>query len=66
MELVKADWPMIGGAGILYMFANGLGKLDCGVYIYPILDWENVPFTVCGWITGPNDVWIVLWMGTPS
>jgi len=49
MELVKGDWPMIAGVGILYMFANGLGKLDCGVYIYPILDWENIPFTVFGW-----------------
>jgi len=49
MELVKGDWPLITGFGILYMFANGLGKLDCGVYIYPILDWENIPFTIFGW-----------------
>lgn len=49
MELVEKDWRMMIPMGCLYMFANALGKLDCGVAIYPVLDWVHPVFTFCGW-----------------
>ena len=49
MELVENDWPMMIPMGCLYMFFNGLGKLDCTVAIYPVIDWVDPGFTVFGW-----------------
>ena len=49
MELVQADWPMMLSMGCLYMFFNALGKLDCGVPIYPVLDWTDPVFSASGW-----------------
>jgi len=49
MELVVEDWTMVIPMGLLYMFANALGKLDCGVAIYPVVDWVNPVLTVLGW-----------------
>lgn len=49
IELIEHDWPMMIGMGCLYMFFNALGKLDCGVAIYPIIDWVDPLFTAAGW-----------------
>ena len=50
MELIPSDWPLILSMGCLYMFFNALGKLDCGVPIYPVLDWSDPAFSAAGWL----------------
>lgn len=50
IEFVEKDWPMMIALGCFYMFANALGKLDCGVAIYPVVDWEKPVETFFGWL----------------
>jgi len=50
IELVEKDWPMMVAMGCFYMFANWMGKLDCGVAIYPVVDWEYPVWTFFGWL----------------
>jgi len=50
IELVEKDWPMMIALGCFYMFANWMGKLDCGVAIYPVIDWEDPVWTFFGWL----------------
>merc|ERR1711907_384620 len=49
IELIEKDWPMMLALGILYMFANAMGKFDCGVPIYPVIDWTDPVFSFVCW-----------------
>lgn len=49
IKMVQEDWPFMMFLGVFYMFANWLGRLDTGVAIYPVVDWEDPVFSVAGW-----------------
>lgn len=44
--LLKQDWKLMVALGVFYMFANLLGVYDCGMPLYPIIDWKNTLHTV--------------------
>lgn len=46
MILLKKDWKLMVALGILYAFANFLGVYDCGMPLYPVLDWKNTIYTL--------------------